>query len=47
MTHIKKISMSGFKSFGDRTVTIRLSSGFTCIVGPNGAGKSNIIDALT
>ncbi|MFX1553374.1 MAG: AAA family ATPase [Promethearchaeota archaeon] len=46
MTHIKKISMTGFKSFGDRTVTIRLSSGFTCIVGPNGAGKSNIIDAL-
>ena len=39
--------MSGFKSFGDRTVTLRLSSGFTCIVGPNGAGKSNIIDALT
>lgn len=38
--------MSGFKSFGERTVTIRLSSGFTCIVGPNGAGKSNIIDAL-
>jgi chromosome segregation protein len=38
--------MTGFKSFGDRTVTIRLSSGFTCIVGPNGAGKSNIIDAL-
>ena len=38
--------MTGFKSFGDRTVTIKLSSGFTCIVGPNGAGKSNIIDAL-
>ena len=38
--------MTGFKSFGDRTVTVRLSSGFTCIVGPNGAGKSNIIDAL-
>jgi len=38
--------MSGFKSFGDRTVTVKLSSGFTCIVGPNGAGKSNIIDAL-
>jgi len=46
LTYIKKISMTGFKSFGDRTVTIRLSSGFTCIVGPNGAGKSNIIDAL-
>ncbi|MHA1660571.1 MAG: AAA family ATPase [Promethearchaeota archaeon] len=40
------MSMTGFKSFGNRTVTIRLSSGFTCIVGPNGAGKSNIIDAL-
>lgn len=39
--------MTGFKSFGERTVTLRLSSGFTCIVGPNGAGKSNIIDALT
>ena len=38
--------MEGFKSFGSRTVTVRLSSGFTCIVGPNGAGKSNIIDAL-
>ncbi len=45
-TYIKKISMTGFKSFGDRTVTVKLSSGFTCIVGPNGAGKSNIIDAL-
>jgi len=47
LTYIKKISMTGFKSFGERTVTLRLSSGFTCIVGPNGAGKSNIIDALT
>jgi len=46
MTIIKKISMTGFKSFGDRTVTIKLSPGFTCIVGPNGAGKSNVIDAL-
>jgi len=46
LTWISKISMTGFKSFGERTVTIKLSSGFTCIVGPNGAGKSNIIDAL-
>lgn len=38
--------MTGFKSFGERKVTIKFSSGFTCIVGPNGAGKSNIIDAL-
>lgn len=46
MTIIKKISMTGFKSFGDRTVSIKLAPGFTCIVGPNGAGKSNVIDAL-
>ncbi|MHA1845957.1 MAG: AAA family ATPase [Promethearchaeota archaeon] len=46
MTYIRQISMTGFKSFGDRTVTINFSKGFTCIVGPNGAGKSNIIDAL-
>lgn len=38
--------MQGFKSFGDRTVSIKLAPGFTCIVGPNGAGKSNVIDAL-
>jgi len=46
LTYIRRISMTGFKSFGNRTVTVRLSPGFTCIVGPNGAGKSNIIDAL-
>ena len=46
MTIIKKISMTGFKSFGDRTVSIKLAPGFTCIVGPNGGGKSNVIDAL-
>jgi len=38
--------MTGFKSFGDRTVSIKLAPGFTCIVGPNGGGKSNVIDAL-
>ncbi|MHA1895872.1 MAG: AAA family ATPase, partial [Promethearchaeota archaeon] len=46
MTYIKKIVMHGFKSFGDRTISVKLAPGFTCIVGPNGAGKSNIIDAL-
>ncbi|MBD3349935.1 MAG: AAA family ATPase, partial [Candidatus Lokiarchaeota archaeon] len=46
MTYIKKVTMSGFKSFGDRTVSIELAPGFTCIIGPNGAGKSNVIDAL-
>lgn len=46
MTLIKQISFTGFKSFGNRTVTIKLAPGFTCIVGPNGAGKSNVIDGL-
>jgi chromosome segregation protein len=46
MTFIRKITMSGFKSFGDRTVSVKLAKGFTCIVGPNGNGKSNVIDAL-
>jgi chromosome segregation protein len=38
--------MTGFKSFGEKTVSIKLAPGFTCIIGPNGAGKSNVIDAL-
>ena len=46
MTYIKRVRMSGFKSFGDRTVSVSLSKGFTCIIGPNGNGKSNVIDAL-
>ncbi|MCP4763999.1 MAG: AAA family ATPase, partial [archaeon] len=46
MTYIKRVVMHGFKSFGDRTVSVQLAPGFTCIVGPNGAGKSNVIDAL-
>src|SRR6056297_1929857 len=46
MTYIKKVTMTGFKSFGDRTVSVKLSKGFTCIVGPNGNGKSNVIDGL-
>jgi chromosome segregation protein len=46
MTAIKRISMTGFKSFGNRNVTVKLASGFTCIVGPNGSGKSNVIDGI-
>ena len=46
MTYIKRIVMTGFKSFGEKTVSIKLAPGFTCIIGPNGAGKSNVIDAL-
>jgi chromosome segregation protein len=42
---LKKIKMSGFKSFVDPT-TIVLQGSLTGVVGPNGCGKSNIIDAV-
>jgi chromosome segregation protein len=42
---IKKIEISGFKSFCDKAV-IEFPPGISAVVGPNGCGKSNIIDAL-
>jgi len=42
---LKKIKLSGFKSFVDPT-TIPLPSSLIGIVGPNGCGKSNVIDAV-
>lgn len=47
MVYIKKITTKGFKSYGNRTVSVGLSRNFTSIVGPNGSGKSNIIDAIS
>ena len=41
----KKLEMSGFKSFFDRTHFF-IEGGLTGIVGPNGCGKSNIVEAL-
>jgi chromosome segregation protein len=42
---IKRLEISGFKSFVDRTV-LDFQRGVTAIVGPNGCGKSNIVDAI-
>ncbi len=41
----KKIDLTGFKSFVDRT-TFFIEDGLTGIVGPNGCGKSNIVEAI-
>lgn len=42
---LKKIKLSGFKSFVDPT-NVLLPSNLVAVVGPNGCGKSNIIDAV-
>lgn len=42
---IKKLSMTGFKSFMDR-IEISFPFGISAVVGPNGCGKSNIVDAI-
>ncbi|MEI7749779.1 MAG: AAA family ATPase [Candidatus Moraniibacteriota bacterium] len=51
---LRKVEITGFKSFADRTVldfapgevgAIR-QLGITAIVGPNGSGKSNVADAI-
>src|SRR4051812_28114341 len=43
--HIKKLEITGFKSFVDRTV-IHFDSDVIGVVGPNGCGKSNIVDSI-
>src|SRR5258708_3143330 len=42
---IKKLELSGFKSFVDKTV-VHFDHDVLAIVGPNGCGKSNIVDAI-
>lgn len=42
--YLKKLELSGFKSFAKMTV-LEFPSKITAIVGPNGSGKSNIAEA--
>jgi chromosome segregation protein len=44
---LRKVEITGFKSFYERTVVTFSGSGTTCIVGPNGCGKSNVVDAIS
>ncbi|MEM2883040.1 MAG: chromosome segregation SMC family protein [Nitrososphaerales archaeon] len=46
MAFIKRLEIKGFKSFGEKTVSLKFEPGFTAITGPNGGGKSNIMDAI-
>ncbi len=42
---IRRLEISGFKSFADRVV-FSFDDGVTGVVGPNGCGKSNVVDAI-
>lgn len=43
--YLKRVELSGFKSFADRT-EFEFVPGITAVIGPNGSGKSNITDAI-
>lgn len=42
---LKRIEMSGFKSFAKKTA-LDFTTPVTAVVGPNGSGKSNIVEAM-
>src|SRR3989338_1160371 len=43
--HLKRLELSGFKSFAKTTV-LEFHSKITAIVGPNGSGKSNVKEGI-
>src|SRR2546427_8695009 len=47
MLKLRRIELTGFKSFSERGEIAVHDTGITAIVGPNGCGKSNISDAIS